>query len=72
MRLDATATAVGVQAQYGWLARAELAYVLQDNLQLGMMYVHYGAGDRAEVGPFYGLDQHDQLWLKLRWAVQLI
>ena len=52
MRLDAAATAVGLQAQYGWLARAEFAYVLQDNLQLGMMYVHYGAGNNADVGPF--------------------
>ena len=72
IRLDAAATAVGVQAQYGWLARSELGYVLRDNLQLAIMYVHYGAGSSADVGPFYGLDQHDQLWLKLRWAVQLI
>ena len=78
LKFDLVGTAVGVAAQYGWLARAELGYDIRDGLKASVAAIHYGTGhdtlgepfkaeDGSEVGPFSALGEHDLLLLKLRW-----
>ena len=43
-------------------------YELTDALKLSLAYVHFGVGDDDEMGPFMGLQNHDQVLTKLRWS----
>lgn len=71
LRLLATATVFGATAEHGWLLRAEAMYALSDAGSITAGFVHYGAGDEGEFGPFYGLDEHDRAFLRLRWDFDL-
>lgn len=69
MREDLTlllaVSAIGWQAEYGWLARAEASYKLAQALKLSLGYITYQPTD--EFGPFAGLKSHDRLFARLRW-----
>lgn len=71
LRLLATASAFGATAEHGWLLRAEASYALTDTGSLAVGYVHFGAGDEGEFGPFYGLTEHDRAFMRLRWDFDL-
>ncbi len=65
LNASAVATMFGWQAEVGFLARFELSYRFVDAVTLAAGFVTYHPGD--EFGPFYGLDRHDRLFIKLRW-----
>ncbi len=65
--LAGAVTAFGLSAQYGWLARGEATWELTQGLDVGVGYVHYGASEEGEFGPFAGFDDHDRAFAKLRW-----
>ncbi|MCA9540079.1 MAG: hypothetical protein KC620_14375, partial [Myxococcales bacterium] len=70
LTLLGVATAIGLTAQYGWLARAEATYKLEEfitGFQVTLGYVHYSPGDPDEFSPFYGFDAHDRVFARLRW-----
>lgn len=71
LRLLATATVFGATAEHGWLLRAEATYALSDAGSLTAGYVHFGPGEEGEFGPFYGFDEHDRAFLRLRWDFDL-
>lgn len=71
LRLLATATAFGLTAERGWLLRAEADYAFADGFGAAIGYVHYGTGRDGEFGPFYGLDDHDRVFARLRWDFTL-
>ena len=54
-----------LQPKRGGLIRADLSYRLLDQLKASLGYVHYLTGEAF--GPFYGLDEHDRLFMSLRW-----
>ena len=70
-RLDllGVASAFGLTAQYGWLARAEATWLLREGLRIGLGYVTYQPG--SKLCPFAGLDQHDRVYARLRWDLAL-
>jgi hypothetical protein len=72
LRLDMAGTAMGYVAEYGWLARGEVNYEVVDALKVGLMFVHFGTGDRENVGLLSGFTEHDQVLLKIRWDFQLM
>ena len=69
MREDLTllvaASAMGWQAEFGWLVRAEASYKLAQALKVSLGYITYQPTD--EFGPFAGLSSHDRLFMRLRW-----
>ncbi len=67
LRLVAAASVIGLTAEYGWLARIEGTYELADALKATVGYVHYGAGDPDELGPFSAFTEHDRVFARLRW-----
>ncbi len=71
LRLLATASAFGATAEHGWLMRAEATYSVADGAAITAGYVHFGQGDDGEFGPFYGLDEHDRAFLRVRWDFDL-
>ncbi len=66
LHITAVGVAFGLQAQYGWLARGDVTWDIRDALSLSLSAVTYQPGD--EFGPFSGLDRHDRLGVRLRWA----
>lgn len=69
LELLGVASAFGLRAQFGWLARAEATWLLRDGLRAGLGFVTYQPGE--ELGPFAGLDRHDRLYARLRWDLAL-
>ena len=64
----AAASAFGLQAEYGWLARGEVRWDFGDGVQAGVGAISYQPGD--EFGPLAGLDRHDRVFGQLRWDFQ--
>jgi len=58
-------SAMGLQAEYGWLARGEAGYKLLDGVKATVGYVSFQPTE--EFGPFAGLTTHDRLFMRLRW-----
>ena len=71
LRLDVAGSVMGLQAEYGWLARSEITYDVMDAVKAGLMFIHYHPGDDGELSVFSGMGTHDQLFLKLRWDFQV-
>ena len=71
LRLDVAGSVMGLQAEYGWLARSEITYDVMDAVKAGLMLIHYHPGDDGELSVFSGMGTHDQLFLKLRWDFQV-
>ncbi|MCB9529206.1 MAG: hypothetical protein H6703_02105 [Myxococcales bacterium] len=71
LQLSAVATVFGLTAEHGWLLRAEAEHAFADGFSAGVGYVHYGTGRDGEFGPFYGLDEHDRVFARLRWDFTL-
>ncbi len=61
---------MGWTLEYGWLARAELHYELQDGLQVSLGYITYQPG--SEFSLLTGLSSHDRLSAGLRWDFTLL
>jgi hypothetical protein len=70
LELSAALFVSGATAQYGWMARGELGWRFSDGLRLGLGYVTYQPGE--EIGLFFGLEQHDRLFMGFRWDFQLL
>ena len=70
LHVSAVAVGFGLQAQYGWLARADVRYDVIDALSVGLAYVHYGPGE--EFGPLSGFDYHDRVAVQLRYAFSVL
>ncbi len=72
LQLAAAASAFGYTAQLGWVARAEANYEVTDGVHAGIGYVTYQPPrDDEEVSFLTGLDEHDRLFVKLRWDFSL-
>lgn len=71
LTLLGTATVFGLTAERGWLVRVEAAHDFADGFSASVGYVHFGAGDDDAFGPFYGLEQNDRVYGRLRWDFQL-
>lgn len=54
-----------------WLLRAELSYEIMDGLKIGGGFVTFQPSD-DHFSPFFGLDRHDRLFVKLRWDFQIL
>ena len=62
---------MGWTAELGWIVRGEISYKLIDGLKLSGGYITYQPGD-DEFGPFFGLDSHDRIFVKLRWDFRIL
>ncbi len=69
LTLELAATVFGWSANYGWLARATVEYIIVDGLKIGAGYITYQPG--AEFGLLAGADKHDRFSVKLRWDFTL-
>lgn len=69
LEITAVALFLGETVQYGWLLRAEARYRIRDTFKIGGGIVTYHPGD--EPGPLLGLDEHDRVFLDLRWDFTL-
>ncbi|MBU0550847.1 hypothetical protein KKB55_03885 [Myxococcota bacterium] len=69
LELQGVVTALGVDAEGGWLARLEARYAWLDALKLTLGSIHYAPGDGFS--PLMGLDRHDRLYARLRWDFEL-
>ncbi len=69
LTLELAATIFGWSANYGWLARATVEYIITDGLKIGAGYITYQPG--AEFGLLSGADRHDRFSVKLRWDFTL-
>lgn len=67
LQLVAVATVFGVAAEHGWLMRLEAEHAFADGFAAGVGLVHYGTGREGEFGPFYGFEDHDRVFARLRW-----
>ncbi len=72
LRLLAAMSVVGWSSYQGLLLRGEATYEIMDGLKVGLGYISYLPGGDDAFGFFYGLDQHDRLFLRLRWDFQAI
>jgi hypothetical protein len=70
LELSAALFISGSTAQVEWMARGELGWRFSDGLRLGLGYVTYQPGE--EIGLFFGLEQHDRLFMGFRWDFQLL
>ncbi|HMJ13595.1 MAG TPA: DUF1302 family protein [Polyangiaceae bacterium] len=65
LRADLALYGVGYGLEYGFLARAELTYRLNDDFKVGLGAITYHPGE--ELGLLSGLGKHDRLFASMRW-----
>lgn len=70
LRLNLAFSMIGWTADQGWIVRADFSYELMDALHIDGGFITYQPGD--ELGPFFGLETHDQIFIGLRWDFQLL
>ena len=70
LQLSLVMMSMGWNMEYGWLARAEANYEILDGLKVYAGYVTFQPGD--DFGPLFGLDDHDRMFVKLRWDFQVL
>jgi hypothetical protein len=65
LSLDIRALLFGIWQYTGWLAKAELAYELFDNVKAGIGYATFQPNDK--ISWIYGMKSHDRILANLRW-----
>ncbi len=65
LSLDIRAILFGIWQYSGWLAKADLAYELFDNVKAGIGYATFQPND--EFSWIYGMKSHDRILANLRW-----
>ncbi len=70
LTLSVVLMSMGWNMEYGWLGRAEASYEILDGLEIYGGYVTFQPTD--EFGPLFGLEDHDRIFVKLRWDFQVL
>ena len=70
LTLSLVLMSMGWNMEYGWLGRAEASYEILDGLNVYAGYVTFQP--TREFGPLFGLEDHDRLFVKLRWDFQVL
>lgn len=70
LELTGTALFSGLELEYGWFLRAEVAYRFADGLKGILGYATYHPGD--EFSLLSGFETHDRLFGQLRWDFVLL
>jgi len=65
LTFDAAWTAMGWQAEYGWLGRAEVGYKFYEAMRVAVGYITYQPGSELSFLSAFG--RHDRLFFKYRW-----